>query len=479
MRTGPASHIVELIDDDEPAGAFPASAANDNERRRSRWLRPAAMAAIVVVLGYVVGSTAIGSGRPEASSAPGRIGVQYYVADAPPGFKMYTAESSGLTGGGARPPLPTSGPAELWATAEASAASGTWFVVSRGTHHATGRNSYRTVVNGSEVIVERDPASGQSRLSFVKNGVSMEITAFGWIDRQLVRLVRAVSADDDAIHFSDNFFEADHRRVLSVDPTEALYGEASSRVGYTTGMPTDLAQSFTITVGTDGKVNQSTVMKFAITEARTFTVGAGQAIIGTSAADPLVTTAQWHDGQRLITLSGTIDPQQLKAIAATVHPASNDEVRTAMAAGAPGAAALQTQPQKVVSGMLPDGWGWSIRVSVADPDDPDAGYVWWIAQPGDSITPSETRRSAPIGKPSIDTFVEHGRTYVVAKVPRSMAGAELHVNPTGLPSTLIPFHDVDPAMADLFSADAFVEPVPFTAEILDSGGNSLSFWPQG
>ena len=65
-------------------------------------------------------------------------------------------------------------------------------VVSRGTHHSTGRNSYRTVVGDVTVVVEHDPASGQSRLSFTKNGESLEITSFGWADRQLLRLVKSV-----------------------------------------------------------------------------------------------------------------------------------------------------------------------------------------------------------------------------------------------------------------------------------------------
>ena len=55
-----------------------------------------------------------------------------------------------------------------------------------------------------------------------------------------------------------------------------------------------------------------------------------------------------------------------------------------------------------------------------------------------------------------------------------MAGAELHVNPTGGPTIVTPFLDVDPNMPDKFAAAAFVEPVPFAVQILDSSGAAVA-----
>jgi len=90
-----------------------------------------------------------------------------------------------------------------------------------------------------------------------------------------------------------------------------------------------------------------------------------------------------------------------------------------------------------------------------NPSNASDGYLWWIGQPGDSAQPSETRISLPTGKPTIETIVEHGRTYVLAKVPLSMTGAQLHINPTGLPSTVAPLLPIDPSLADNFTATVF------------------------
>ena len=86
-------------------------------------------------------------------------------------------------------------------------------------------------------------------------------------------------------------------------------------------------------------------------------------------------------------------------------------------------------------------------MSARDANDETAGYLWWIGQPGDSAAPTERRISLPGGAPTIETLVEHGRTYVLAKVPRSMDGAVLHVNPTGLASSLSPLLDINPDLA--------------------------------
>ena len=102
--------------------------------------------------------------------------------------------------------------------------------------------------------------------------------------------------------------------------------------------------------------------------------------------------------------------------------------------------------------------------------------MWWIGQP-DETTPPEARPSLAAQGPSIETFVEHGRTYVVAKVPKSTTGAHLRVNPTGLPSTDLALIDVDPLLLDRFAAFAFIEPVPFAGQIVDGDGATLVSWP--
>jgi hypothetical protein len=138
---------------------------------------------------------------------------------------------------------------------------------------------------------------------------------------------------------------------------------------------------------------------------------------------------------------------------------------------------LQSPRSTIVAGSLPDGTQWDIEVSARDDADETSGYLWWIGQPGDSGVPTETRVSLPGGPPTIETLVEHGRTYVFAKVPRSIPGAELHVNPTGLASTVSPMLDIDPHLGDVFTATVFFEPVPFSARIVDGNGVTVATWP--
>ena len=469
--------LVEMIDDDWDVFGDHSFNLASRDTGGSRWVGPAAAIALIAIVGYGIASPSATSTPTAAPTIPGLIKSQYYVADPPSGFDMYLAEARDEGGTAARD-LADSGPAQLWATGDASATAGSWFLVSRGSHHATGENSYRTIVDGIEVVVEHDPPTGQSRLAFTKDGHPLEITALGWVDRQLLRLVRSVSVDDSEIRFSDRFFATDHRQVLDTDPSAALFGLPVARVGYTTGLPTTLAQSFTITVGGDNIGDKSKVMKFALTTTASFTVGDLTAIVGQSATDPTVAIAQWQDGERLITMQGNIAAKQLEAIAETVHQISKRAVHKQVDASSAGkVAALQVPPKTIASGMLGDGWPWTIRVSTRNPSNASDGYLWWIGQPGDSAQPTETRISLPTGKPTIETIVEHGRTYVLAKVPLSMTGAQLHIDPTGLPSTVAPLRPIDPSLADNFTAAVFFEPVPFSARIVDSSGATVVSWP--
>jgi hypothetical protein len=470
--------IIEIIDDDRDAFGYGASTQTDPATPDGpRWVGSVVAAAVLAVVGFGIVSSAVTS-DPAAPSTPGVIDPHYYVAEPlARGFSMYFAEDRDQDGPTATD-FSSSGVAELWATNDASATTGAWFVVSQGHHHATGRNSYRTIVDGIEVVVEHDQQSRQSRLSFTKNGSAMEITAFGWLDRQLVRLVRSVSIEDSVIYFSSDFFATDHTRVLQSDPEAALFGLPAARVGYTTGLPASLAESFTITVAGDNIARRSLVEKFALTNTTTFMVGDLPAIVGQSAADPTVSIAQWRDGERLITVRGNIDIGRMVATASSVHESSRSSVdKLLVATTPPVVAALQVEPATIASGILDDGRKWMIQVSARGTPETTGGYVWWFRQSADTATPMETRLSLPSGSPTIESIVEDGLTYVVAKVPRSMARAQLHVNPTGEPSTVSSLTDINPDLADLFTAAVFPEAVPFTARIVDGNGTTVASWP--
>jgi hypothetical protein len=485
--------IIEIIDDDTEAFGDHTGPRTVHDDRASRRGGPVAAVALVAVIGYgVVASTissddttthptptsvlTTGINNPiKPSSPPARlISPQYYVADPPDGFVMHFAETLGMGGNTAE--FTNSASADLWATDDASAKTGSWFVVSRGTHHATGRNSFRTVVDDVEVVIEHDQRSGQKRLSFTKDGNALEITAFHWTDRQLLRLVASVNISDSAIHYANTFFTTDHKRLLDADPTTALFGLPVGWVGYTTAVPAVLAESFTITVAGD-TADRAVASRFALTNTTSFAVGELQATIGQSAADPGMSIAQWRDGERLITMRGNLDAGQMMAIAQTARPGQSS-LNQRVDIGSPATSeALASELHTVAAGPLADGWGWWIQVSMRRPNDPTSGYLWWIGQPGDSTTPTETRVSLTDAAPSIETFVEHGRTYVLAKVPRSMSGTQLLVSPNGLPSAATSLYDVDPAMNDLFAAYVFLEPVPYTARLVDSSGAVIASWP--
>ena len=480
MKTESMPDLVEMIDDDVDLFGDRVRVAAVREPRGSspRWVGPVAAAALLAVVGYNVVSSAV-IATPKTKHGPNVVEPEYFVADPPAGFGLYLAEERGTAGGtGAAADFTDSSPAQLWGTVDATATTGSWFVVSQGTHHSTGRNSYRTIVDGFEVVIEHDPPSGQTRVSFTKDGRPLEITSFGWVDRQLVRLVRSVSVASSVIQYTNPFFTTDHHPLLDADPATALFGQPVSRVGYTTAVPPTLAQHFTITVAADhDPTERATVTKFALTGVSPLTLGDRSAIIGRSSADPTMSVVQWDDGKRLITVDGNLDPESLSAIAKTIHQGSASAVQEQLGS-APAIPALQTAPDTIASGMLADGWAWAIQVSVAPGAGTAAeGYLWWIAQPSDSIRPSEIRPSLPAGAPTIETMVEHGRTYVLAKVPRSMSGAELRINPTGLATTVSPLFDVDAKFADEFTAAVFDEPVPFTAQIVDRDGTTVAFWP--
>lgn len=214
------------------------------------------------------------------------------------------------------------------------------------------------------------------------------------------------------------------------------------------------------------------IQRFAMVATTRFAVGDLLGSVGPLATDPAESVAQWRDGDRLITVRGNLTPDAVAAIAQTVGPATDDGVQQRLEAG------LTSLPQvgfgtrhTIFSGVIGDGYTATVAVSARTDL---AGYVWWIGQPDASVQP---RLVAGDGGVTIDTRVEHGRTYVMAKVPRSEAGAVLRVNPTGLPTVELTLVDIDPQLPDLFAAYVFVEPVTYTAQVVGNDGEPLTVWP--
>ncbi|HEY7626012.1 MAG TPA: hypothetical protein VH761_03050 [Ilumatobacteraceae bacterium] len=485
----PTFEIIELIDDDEPSDhGFNHSSPLPHESG-SRWIGIAVTTALFGAIAYGVISSAISSNAakkqpppttavaPTSTSTPPVSAVklvspQFYVADqVPDGFTMHFAETLGM--GGNTADFVASGTAELWATSGANATTGSWFVVSRNTHHATGRNAYRTVADGVVVLVEHDEVSGATRLSFTKNGDRLEITAYGWADRQLLRLAHSVYVADDEIRYDSRFFTTDHKKMLDADPASAIYGLPVAWVGYTTAVPAGLAQNFSITVSSDPGVDRDIAARFALTHLGQIGSSGFTATIGQLASDPSTTVIQWHDGDRLITVRGNIDVGLLQTIALGVHPGDNTLVREQVDPDPPKVVSTEGEPRPVSSGWLDGPW----FAEVAPGTDGFDWFVWWIGQPSATGSPSQSRIISNGVLPRIETVVNHGKTYVLARAPRSMDDAVLHINRNGLPSVTIGFVDVGSDVPDRFAAFAFSEAVPFSAQIV-SGGGTAAMWPR-
>lgn len=481
----PPVEIIEIIDDDAPTDQLGATHSPPPERG-SRWVGVGATTALLGAIAYGVISSAIATNSANnaasatTTTAPTTtvaqvnevhlVSPQFYVTDNVPfGFTMHFAETLGIGGNSAD--FTDSSTAQLWATQDATATTGYWFVVSRGTHHATGRNAYRTAVGGVPVVVEHDAISGQSRLAFTKNGEQLEITAFGWADRQLLHLVQSVYIGDSQIRFADDFFTSDHHKVLDADPTTTVYGLPVAWVGYTTSVPAALSRSFTITVAGYNAVDRDAALPFALFNLAPIQIGASPGVIGQLAADPRQTVLQWHDGERLITLRGNLDVHTLVSIATGTHPEDSAVVGQEVNSNPQVSPILQGDRHLVASGSS-DG-PWSVEVSTGPGTDNTEWYVWWI---GPDSTVSESRVSLSGYGPSIETFVDHGATYVVARVPRALGSAELQVNRNGLPSVHVQFVDAGAQLPAEFAAYAFTDAVPFTAQITASGGTAAS-WP--
>lgn len=496
MKSVPASEIIEIIEiidvDDADWATQRGTTPHAPPDTSRRWIGPAAVATLLAAIGYGVISSAISSNdakAPPASTSVPRttvagtstsvaptinvISPQFYVADpGPVGFTMHFAETLGM--GGNTADFAETTTAQLWATDGATANSGSWFVVSRGTHHFTGRNSYRTVVGDGTAVVEHDTSSGQVRLSFNKEGGALEIDAFGWTDRQLLRLADSVYVSDSKLQFHDPFFVTDHKPLLYTDPSSSFSGVPVARVAYTTTVAASLAESFTITVAAYPQSNHDVAVRFAVADLQRIDVGDRSGIVGQSAVDPRMTIVQWRDGDRLITMRGNLDAARLVSIAETVHPAPDASVRQQVQPDPPVASVQRGEPHTVGSGWL-DG-PWIVQVSAAS-NDATTWFVWWIGQPASNATPSDSLFSVPGQGPTIETLVDHGKTYVLARVPRSMAGAKLHVNRTGLPSVELPAVDVDAGLDSEFAVYAFAEATPFAAQIVDADGQTVVSWP--
>jgi len=309
---------------------------------------------------------------------------------------------------------------------------GRGFVVSEGTHHATGENSYRTIVDGIDVVIEHDPPTRQARLSFTKDGPCA--------GDHRTRMGRSTSCCDS----SGPSASTTPRSGSATDSLPRITSRSSTPTHGGNARPT----------GCQGRLHHpafqrrwpelhhhrrrdniddpSKVLKFALVQHhRRFAVGNLTAIVGQSVTDPTVSVAQWQDGARVITMQAhrSHAARGGRANRAPELEGIGAQKKLDATGGYPSLPPLRSHRRRsprACSAM--DGRGRS-RCRHATPPTPRTGTCGGSGNP--AIQPNRRRtgsacpRARRRSRPSSNTV----RTYVPCKVPLSMIGAQLHVSP--------------------------------------------------
>jgi hypothetical protein len=483
--------IIEIIDDDTDAfGDRPRDIAI-HDAGGPRWVGPVAAAALVGLIGFGVvtstsdtpkaapfSSTSIATPTtvpvpPPPTTVQQAPAIPFFAADPPREFTVQSAESGqfgndfGLVD------------YELWATADASATTGSWFSIetSPGASPVYAADSYRLQA-GDLSIAMSHTAGGHALTQFTANGhVGVTIASFGWSDDDLLRLVAAVQADPQGLGFTDSWFTADHQLVSSVQPWLAVRGLPVEQITY--GSSSDFNHAVVVTVaepalarvgGSDD--DRQVALRFLLDRNTPFTVDGHSAVAGTVIGDSSYSIATWMAGDYIVTVGASLPVSEVIAVARTVHEvAASDwagmqfQAKRKNSRGTPNAV---TSAIPVSFGTAADSEPWTISAAMTLGERPQ--ILWsWAARIG-STTPLDTAQ--------INTVVDDRRTYVLVDLPRAVAPtAELHVLHDGLDPVVVPFQDTDPSLDRTFAAYAFSEPGPYTAQVVAADGTILAAWP--
>jgi hypothetical protein len=499
VKTDAVPEIIELIDDDTDAFGDRSSDVAIHDRGGPRWIGPVAAAALVGLIGFGVATSTDGTPRatPVSSTSiaapstvpatvpatvpvtapptivPPQPTVPFYAADPPRELSVQSAQSGafgndfGVVG------------YELWATADASATTGSWFSITTqpGAPPVYAADSYR-VQAGDLSIAMSHTTGGHALTQFTTNGhISVTIASFGWSDDDLLRLVASVQAGPSAIGFTDSWFAANHQLVSSVQPWLAVRGLPVEQVAYASS--SDFNDAVVVTVSQPAPLtaggspaDRQVALRFLLDRNTPFIVDGHSAVAGTVIGAGNYSIATWVAGDYIVTVGATLPVSQLITIARTVH-----EV------GAPEWAGMQFQAKRsnsggrlnnatpaypLSSGTDANSEPWTIDVGMVLGDRPQIHWSW-DGRIG-STTPLETTQ--------INTVVDDQRTYVLVDLPRAVAPtAQLQVIHDGLDPVVVPFQDTDPSLDRTFAAYAFSEPGPFTAQVVADDGTILASWP--
>jgi hypothetical protein len=494
VKTDAMPEIIELIDDDTDAFGNRSGDVAIDDLGGPRWIGPVAAAALVGLIGFgvatstestpnatPVSSTSIASPSTVPATVPVTVPptivppqptVPFYAADPPRELSVQSAQSGvfgndfGVVG------------YELWATADASATTGSWFSITTqpGAPPVYAADSYR-VQAGDVSIAMSHTAGGHALTQFTTNDhISVTIASFGWSDDDLLRLVASVQAGPPAVGFTDSWFTANYQLVSSVEPWLAVRGLPVEQVAYASS--SDFNDAVVVTVAQPAPssaggspTDRQVALRFLLDRNTPFTVDGHSAVAGTVIGEGNYSIATWLAGDYIVTVGALLPVSQLITIARTVHEVD-----------APEWAGMQFQARRrdtstrnhvtpanpLSSGTDANSEPWTIDVGMALGDRPQIHWSW-NGRIG-STTPLETAQ--------INTVVDDQRTYVLVDLPRAVApSAQLQVIHDGLDPVVVPFQDTDPSLDRTFAAYAFSEPGPFTAQVVADDGSILATWP--
>jgi hypothetical protein len=495
MKTEALPEIIEIIDDGLDPFGDRVQHTTIRDSGGPRWVGPVAAAALVALIGYGVASSASTSSTPKAapepstSAAPTTVPaptttteptpiVPYYSADPPRDFTVQYADIQD-------PDQNYYGPGnfQLWATADAGAASGSWFSVegyASAPDSVFAMDAYRVDSRGRSIAISHLP-SGQSVAQFsVKTTLTVTMTAFGFDDDELVRLAESVGAEGDDLQLTDLSLIPDFRMISVVPPWLAVQGIPTEQIFFVSsqdlvgGIGISIAQPSTTSVG-GARLDRQIALRFLLDHLTPFSVDGHAAVAGSVVGQRDLALASWTAGDHIVTVSARTSVAELISVARTVHEVSAEEwkgLQFQAAARHTGDNRLddfdQTDPQPVSFGTDGASGPWTIQVSILTfPNTRQVSWIWDGNGYGEQLEDTA----------GITTVVDHRRTYVLANLPRAIAPtARLQVTRAGLDPVVVPFTDIDPDLDRTFAAYAFSEPGRYTAQIIGADGAVLADW---
>jgi hypothetical protein len=502
VKTEETPQLIEILDDESGVfGVHEAAPATAPDGGR-RWIAPVAGLALVGLIAYGVVSSASGNEAPEAAPVTTGTTVHrattvpattspvpaprapYYAAEPPRQFKLISVEENDQA-----VPMVDSGGYQLWTKPGTSGAQGEWFSLNyyfgaMGESIAT--NAYRIDTGNGHTLVSIT-APGRLGVQLGDASGTLDIESFGWSAADLLALAQSVTVDAGVPSFPPSSLTDGYEMASSVDPWMALEGVPVEQIFYAASDDPTSSLSLMVSPVPDMDAAEfanarQVAVRALLDHATAFTVDgvpgvagvAGQVIGGD------FSLATWLVDDYIVSLSARMTAPQLIEIAQSVHTVSDAEFRGMQFQAIHNTSELNaTSVQHNVTNSVPL-WtqtmpsGQELTISVGMETNGSTRLVdwWWgLGSGGYSTTATDTAQ--------INTFVDSQRTFVLADLPRTAAGAvaTLRISHDGAAPVEVPFVDTDPTLDRVFAAYAFVEDGPYSAQIVGPDGTVLVTWP--